>query len=158
MLQLKIHHPVYVLWVQIYSTYAHICMYYVGIYSIYSVVCNRWILLIRLRTAIQDSAILYRLLFYVLMQASSMYCNDVIGYSGCGLHSQWVNLIFLVILVFSTSFVIKKIVLMFSPGRLISLKNCLMCPQKLFFTVVSENSVFFWKNCWIKKYSASNLW
>ncbi len=31
-------------------------------------------------------------------------------------------------------------------------------PPKQFFTIFSGNTVFFQKNCWPKKYSASNFW
>ncbi len=60
--------------------------------------------------------------------------------------------------IFSTSFVIKKVMLIFGVRRLLSLKNCHRCSQNS-FSRFSQKIVFFpKKNCWIIKYSPSKFW
>ncbi len=59
--------------------------------------------------------------------------------------------------IFSTQFIINRVMLIFGARCLLSLKNGQMCPQNSFSMFLGKYD-FFRKNCWTKKYSKSNLW
>ncbi len=61
--------------------------------------------------------------------------------------------------IFCTLFVVKKkVYLIFGTRHLLFLKNRQMCSQNSFTWFSLKILAFFLKNCWIRKYSASNFW